>query len=232
MSQREICFDTETTGLDPRDGHRVVEIGCVELVDKVKTGNSFHVYINPERDMPEGAFKVHGISEEFLKDKPLFADVAQDFVDFVKDAKLIAHNAAFDMKFVNFELRQCGFEIIERGCVIDSLQMARNKFPGAPNSLDALCKRFSVDASKRTKHGALLDAELLADVYLELAGGSQFSMFEKDAEKETAAKDKANQEKQANRTKIPSRNTPISQEVQEGHKKYILDNFKENGWGY
>src|SRR6056300_823706 len=132
---REICLDTETTGLEPRDGHKIVEIGCVELINKIRTGKSYHVYINPQRDMPEAAFKVHGISTEFLQDKPLFKDIAEDFIDFIKDAKLIIHNAAFDMKFINFELRQCDMEIIERGVVIDSLQMARNKFPGSPNSL-------------------------------------------------------------------------------------------------
>lgn len=225
---REICFDTETTGLDPRDGHRVIEIGCVEMVNKVKTGNSYHVYINPERDVPEGAFKVHGISTEFLQDKPLFADVAQDFVDFVKDAKLVAHNASFDMKFINFELRQCGLEIIERGFVIDSLQIARNKFPGAGNSLDALCKRFSIDLSKRTKHGALLDAELLADVYLELSGGSQFSMFGDDEVKKEVANDQKTAKK---RTKIPARNFALSEQEEQMHQEFMKNNFKENPWG-
>ncbi len=225
---REICLDTETTGLDPRDGHKIVEIGCVELIDKVRTGNSYHIYINPERDMPETAFKIHGISEEFLQDKPKFSQIATDFVDFVKDSKLVIHNAAFDMKFINFELRQCNLEIIERHVVIDSLQMARDKFPGAANSLDALCKRFGVDASKRTKHGALLDAELLADVYLELNGGSQFSMFKSRSNKNTSNIDT----KKVKRTKIPSRNFPLSEDDSAKHKEFIKNNFKENLWDY
>ena len=227
---REICLDTETTGLDPRDGHRIVEIGCVELINKVKTGNSYHIYINPERDMPEAAFKVHGISEDFLADKPIFQDVAQDFVNFVKDSKLVIHNAAFDMKFINFELRQCDFEIIERGWVIDSLQMARNKFPGAANSLDGLCKRFSIDSSKRVKHGALLDAELLAEVYLELTGGSQYSMFSEDLEDQSQQIKSST--KKIKRNKIPSRNFQLSPEEAGKHKEFVTKNFKENFWGY
>jgi DNA polymerase-3 subunit epsilon len=231
MPEREICFDTETTGLDPRDGHKVIEIGCVELIDKVKTGKTLHIYVNPKREVPDEAFKIHGLSTDFLKDKQEFSEIAQEFVDFVKDAKLIAHNASFDMKFINSELRQCDMEIIERGCVIDSLQIARNKFPGSPTSLDALCKRFSVDSSKRIKHGALLDAELLADVYLELIGGSQFSMFEKSEKLEAEAEAKKKAEK-ITRTKIPSRNFLLSEEEKAGHKEFITKNFKENNWGY
>lgn len=170
---REICLDTETTGLDPRDGHKVIEIACVELINKVKTGNFFHAYVNPRREVPHEAFRIHGISTEFLKDKPIFSHVAQEFLDFIQGATLVIHNAEFDLKFLNFELNICGLGLIQRPGVIDSLAVARAKFPGSPNSLDALCKRFGVDLSKRKKHGALLDSELLADVYIELMGGAQ-----------------------------------------------------------
>lgn len=226
---REICFDTETTGLDPRDGHKVIEIGCVELVNKIKTGRVFHAYINPEREVPNDAFRIHGISTEFLQDKPTFDKVAQDFVDFVKDAQLIAHNASFDMKFINFELRQCNLEIIERACVVDSLQIARNKFPGASNSLDALCKRFGIDTSKRIKHGALLDAELLADVYLELCGGNQVSMFSTQTTEQITVTQTTTIETQTKVT-IPARNFSITEEEKIQHKEFITTNFKVNPW--
>lgn len=226
---REICLDTETTGLDPRDGHRIIEIGAIELVNKVKTGRHFHAYINPEREVPEEAFKIHGISTEFLSDKPKFTKIVTEFMDFVKDAKLVIHNAAFDMKFINFELRQCELEIIERGTVIDSLQMARDKFPGAANSLDALCKRFGVDNSKRIKHGALLDAELLADIYLELSGGGQYSMFE---EAKTLKSDSDIVLANENLAIIPARNFELSVEDEAKHQEFIKKNFKENFWGY
>jgi len=226
---REISLDTETTGLDPKDGHRIVEIGCVEIIDKIKTGNVFHIYINPERDMPESAFKVHGISEDFLKDKPKFTDIAGDFINFIKDTNLIIHNAAFDMKFINYELRQCGLEIIERRFIKDSLIMARNKYPGAKNSLDALCKRFKIDLSRREKHGALLDADLLADVYIEMIGGNQNSLFEE--QKEVAKQENATTT-QKNNKKLDSRNFVISEEENKLHEKFIKDNFNQNFWGY
>lgn len=170
---REIVLDTETTGLDPASGHRIVEIGCVELHDKVRTGKHFHAYLNPERDMPEEAFRVHGISGDFLKDKPVFAESVEEFLDFVGDSPLVIHNAGFDMKFINFELSRLGFKPISMDRAIDTVAMARKRFPGAPASLDALCRRFDIDLSARTKHGALLDAELLSEVYLELCGGRQ-----------------------------------------------------------
>lgn len=177
MALREITFDTETTGLDPFTGDRVVEIGCVELINHLPSGETFHVYINPERDMPEEAFKVHGLSEEFLSDKPKFAEIAQGFHEFIKDTPIIAHNAGFDVKFLNWELEAAGFAKIDQGQVIDTLAMARQKFPAGPNSLDALCNRFGIDNAKRTLHGALLDSEILADVYLELIGGRQTSLI-------------------------------------------------------
>ncbi|WP_298725095.1 DNA polymerase III subunit epsilon [uncultured Ferrovibrio sp.] len=171
---REVVLDTETTGLDPQNGDRVVEIGCVELINHIPTGRHYHIYINPERPMPEEAFKVHGLSDEFLKDKPVFADIAREFCDFIGEDPLVIHNAAFDIGFLNAELaRLDGFPHIAAERAVDTVRLARSKFPGAQVSLDALCKRFNIDNSARTKHGALLDAELLAEVYLELIGGRQ-----------------------------------------------------------
>jgi DNA polymerase-3 subunit epsilon len=170
---REIVFDTETTGLDPYQGDRLVEIGCVELVNGFPTGNSFHAYLNPEREVPDGAFQVHGLSTEFLKDKPLFADVCEEFLAFVGDAPLVAHNAMFDLGFINAELERCKRMLLQRDRLVDTLMLARRRYPAGPNSLDHLCTRFSIDTSRRTKHGALLDAELLAEVYVELTGKRQ-----------------------------------------------------------
>lgn len=181
---REIVFDTETTGFDPETGDRVVEIGCVELLNHLPTGETYHVYINPERDMPEAAFKVHGLSEEFLSDKPKFAEVADGFVAFIQNAKLIAHNANFDIKFLNWELKQVGKPLIPNEVVIDSLELARRKHPMGPNSLDALCSRYNIDNTKRTLHGALLDSEILAEVYLELIGGRQTSLILSEEDEE------------------------------------------------
>jgi len=170
---REIVLDTETTGFDPDKGDRIVEIGALELFHHLPTGKSFHQYINPERDMPQSAFEVHGLSQEFLSDKPLFATVADAFLEFAGDAPLVIHNAAFDMKFLNAELGWTGREKLPMGRAIDTLLIARRKYPGAPASLDALCRRFGVDLGERTLHGALLDAQLLAEVYLELVGGRE-----------------------------------------------------------
>ncbi len=172
---REIVLDTETTGLDPFDTprHRIVEIGAVELWNQVPTGQTYHQYINPERDMPAEAFGVHGISEEFLADKPIFTAVAEAFLNFVGDARMVIHNASFDMRFLNAELEWAGHPRLPDDQAIDTLQIARRRFPGSPASLDALCRRFGIDNSMREKHGALLDSEILADVYLELTGGRQ-----------------------------------------------------------
>jgi DNA polymerase-3 subunit epsilon len=169
---REIVLDTETTGLDPYQGHRVVEIGCVELFNRIPTGQTFHRYVNPERDMPAEAFAVHGLSAEFLKDHLCFAEVADDLLQFVGEAPLIIHNAAFDLAFLNAELERCGKPLIARDRLVDTLLLARRKHP-AGNSLDQLCARYAVDNSRRTKHGALLDAEILAEVYVELIGARQ-----------------------------------------------------------
>ncbi len=170
---REIVLDTETTGLSPREGHRIVEIGAIELINHVPTGNTYHQYINPQRSMPAEAFQVHGLGDDFLRDKPVFADIADAFLAFVGDARLVIHNASFDMGFLNMELKRAGKPVLPRDQATDTLDIARRKFPGAQASLDALCKRFGIDNSSRTLHGALLDSEILAEVYLELLGGRQ-----------------------------------------------------------
>ena len=169
---REVVLDTETTGLDPLAGHRVVEIGCIELVNMVATGRSLQLYLNPEMPMPAGAQEVHGLTDEFLADKPLFADKVEEFVEFLGDAQLVIHNAQFDLGFLNAELARTGRAKLTNEYV-DTVSLARRKFPGQRASLDALCDRFGIDNTKRTKHGALLDSELLAEVYLELSGGRQ-----------------------------------------------------------
>lgn len=176
---REICFDTETTGLDPLLGDRLVEIGCIELIDGKRTSNYFHELVNPERDVPEEAVAIHGITTEQLIDKPKFPDIADKLLEFLGDSILVAHNAAFDIKFLNFELELAGRGKLEN-TIVDSLTLAKSKFPGQKNNLDALCKRYNIDNSARTFHGALLDAELLADVYIELNGGAQKSFIEEN----------------------------------------------------
>jgi len=173
---REIVLDTETTGVEANGGDRIVEIGCVELVNHCPSGRSFHVYMNPERPMSDGAFRVHGLSDAFLSDKPLFAAIAEEFVSFIAGARLVIHNAAFDVGFLNMELKRIGRGPIEPSLVVDTLAMARRKHPGASNSLDALCSRYGIDNGRRTKHGALLDAEILAEVYIELIGGKQTTL--------------------------------------------------------
>ncbi len=173
--KREIVLDTETTGLSPVTGDRIVEIGCVELVNHIPTGKHFHRYLNPEREMPEDAYRVHGLSDEFLRDKPLFAEIAEEFLGFVGDATLIIHNAPFDMGFLNAELERVRFASLSNE-VIDTVMLARQVHPGARVSLDALCKHYGIDNSRRTLHGALLDSEILAEVYLELIGGRQVAL--------------------------------------------------------
>jgi DNA polymerase-3 subunit epsilon len=170
---REIVLDTETTGLDPFQGHRVVEVGCIELVNRFPTGRTFHRYLNPERDMPTEAFAVHGLSADFLKDKPCFSEVAEELLGFLGDAPLVIHNAAFDLGFLNAELERLGRGTLGRERLVDTLILARRKHPGGANRLDDLCTRYGIDNSRRTKHGALLDAEILAEIYLELIGARQ-----------------------------------------------------------
>ena len=173
---RRIALDTETTGLNPLDGHRIVEIGCVELDINIPTGKEWHTYLNPQRTMPEAAFAVHGLDGNFLSDKPLFKNISSDFLNFIKGAELVIHNARFDIGFLNNELKLANLPIINIDESIDTVQLARQTIPGAAASLDALCKRFNIDLSQRGKHGALLDAQLLAEVYLELTGGRQSSL--------------------------------------------------------
>ena len=171
---RQIILDTETTGLEPKQGHRIIEIGCIELINRRKTERNFHQYLNPERDIEDGAFNIHGLSNEFLSDKSRFADIAQEFIDFIRDGELIIHNAPFDVGFINAELKLLGkkWGKIEDYCtVFDTLLLAREKHPGQKNNLDALCKRYEVDNSQRDLHGALLDAQILLDVYLMMTGG-------------------------------------------------------------
>ncbi len=225
---REIVFDTETTGMNPEEGDRLIEIGCIELENHMPTGRNYHIYINPERDVPPDAVAVHGITEEFLKDKPKFGEIVMDFLNFIgNEAKLVAHNAEFDMHFVNWELKNCGFPSIDRRRVIDTLPMARQKFPGSPANLDALCKRFNIDNSSRTLHGALLDAELLAEVYLELLGGRQRGLgLENDDKKISAG---TNILKIAKRKYKEPRIFDISEEEISAHEK-MLEELKDPLW--
>src|SRR3981189_2935639 len=174
---REIVLDTETTGLDPLRGDRLVEIGCIEIYNRMPTGQSFHVYINPERDMPAEAFAVHGLSAEFLATKPLFTEVVEEFLEFIADAPLVIHNASFDISFINAELDRIKRQPIPRDRLVDTLLLARRKHPGVSNRLDDLCSRYAIDNSRRTKHGALLDAELLAEVYIDLIGARQSQLM-------------------------------------------------------
>lgn len=175
-AMREIIFDTETTGFDPKNGDRMVEIGCIEMVNRVLTGNTFHAYFNPQRSMPAEAEAVHGLSDAFLADKPLFSELAQDFLDFIEDSPMVAHNAGFDFNFINAELTICALPTVSRDRMVDTVALAKVRHPGAKLSLDALCTRYGIDRSHRTKHGALLDAELLSQVYVELRGGRQIGL--------------------------------------------------------
>lgn len=229
---REIILDTETTGLNPTDGHRIVEIGCIELINHVATENIFHQYINPERKVPEETFAIHGLSDEFLKDKPVFADIADRFLDFISDAPLVIHNAAFDMKFLQAELHWAGKTLLSPDRTIDTLLIARTKFPGAQNNLDALCKRFGIDNAHRTYHGALLDSELLAEVYLELIGGRQRTLVFDGApgsEPELAAPlVPAPQARDARPAPLPPR---LSDQEKTAHKEFIKTLAGKSLWG-
>ncbi len=231
---REIALDTETTGLDPSSGHRVVEIGCVEMVGHIRTGNHFHSYLNPERDMPREAENIHGLSAVFLKDKPTFKVVARAFLEFIGDAPLVIHNASFDLKFLNFELNALDLPLIDFARATDTVLIARKMFPGSPANLDALCKRFNIDLSARTKHGALLDAELLADVYLELKGGRQSSLLGKPVTDAVSNHESriTNDESLAfsGHTSIPARNFPPTSEELAAHKA-MVEKIKGALWG-
>lgn len=213
---REIVFDTETTGLDPLKGDRLVEIGCIELINRIPSGQTFHTYVNPERDMPLEAFNVHGLSADFLRAHRKFAEVADDFIAFIGDAPLIAHNASFDLGFVNAELKRVGKTILVRDRVVDTLLLARRRFPGTSNRLDDLCARFGVDNSRRTKHGALLDAELLAEVYLELIGARQATLVLAQA----SATDASTRRAAAGGRPVPLA-PRISDAVREVHRAFV-----------
>lgn len=217
---REIVFDTETTGLDPQDGHRLVEFAGVELIERMPTGRSIHFYCNPGRSMPAEAEAVHGLSEEFLRDKPRFMDKAGELLEFLGDAMLVAHNAQFDMRFLNFELKKGARTPISDARVIDTLDLARKRFPGAKHSLDALCQRFGIDRSHRVLHGALIDAELLADVYIELTGGRQIGF---DLSVSAAV------HLVADKVSWPVREFPVSAEDLAAHEVFV-NGMKEPIW--
>jgi DNA polymerase-3 subunit epsilon len=226
---REIVFDTETTGLKPEEGDRLVEIGAVELINHVPTGRTYHQYINPEREVPEEVVAVHGLTTEFLKDYPTLVEIADGFIDFVgDDGILVAHNAAFDMGFINYEFKHHGFKTYSWDRVIDTLEIARKKFPGKHNSLDALCKRFKVDNSARTKHGALLDAELLAEVYLELLGGAEPTMALESEKK--AKKEEDMPVVQTQKNFRPARNFPLTEDQEQAHLTFLETKLKEALW--
>ena len=229
---REIVLDTETTGFDPDTGDRLVEIGAVELLNHLPTGRNLHKYVNPERDMPEGAFAVHGLSSEFLSDKPLFAEVAAEFLEFIGgDAKLVIHNASFDMKFLNFELKRAGHPTLPWSRALDTLALAREKFPGAQNSLDALCRRFGIDNSARTLHGALLDSEILADVYLELIGGRQPDLILAPAPQASAQSSEQRQQPQgAARQRPAPLASRLTQEELAGHREFVAKMGEKAVW--
>ena len=217
---REVVFDTETTGLNAASGDRLVEIGCVELVNRVETGRTYHAYFNPERSMPPEAQAVHGLSEAFLADKPLFGDLVEDLLDFLDDSPLVAHNASFDFAFLNEELSRINRPDIAPARMIDTLALSRTKFPGAKHSLDALCTRFGIDRSHRIKHGALLDAQLLAQVYIELTGGRQIGLGLADAPLAAAPAD-AGRALTAPRVARPARPHAATPEELERHQAFL-----------
>ncbi|MDN5568551.1 MAG: DNA polymerase III subunit epsilon [Paracoccus sp. (in: a-proteobacteria)] len=227
---REIVLDTETTGFDAENGDRIVEIGALELFNHLPTGKTYHVYINPERSMPKGAFDVHGLGDDFLRDKPKFAAIVKDFIDFIADdAKLVIHNASFDMKFLNAELRRAGHPAIPSDRALDTLMIAREKFPGSPATLDALCRRFGVDNSNRDLHGALLDSELLAEVYLELIGGRQPDLVLAQAtnEDDSPGIDGQMRPRAVRPTPLPSR---LTQAEADAHAAFIAKLGEDSVW--
>src|SRR5690242_9496838 len=228
---REIVFDTETTGFEPGDGHRIVEIGCVELMDHFPTGRTLQFYLNPERDVPIESQRVHGLSAEFLADKALFAHVAEEFLEFLGDSPLVIHNASFDIKFINAELSRIGREPIPLSRAIDTIEIAKRKIPGARYSLDELCKRFGIDLSARTKHGALLDAELTARVYLELVGGRQTKLVLAPGDSVEINGDAI---VQVTRTRPRQLTVVITQEEQDAHASFIAKDLGDKpvwSWG-
>lgn len=225
---RRVILDIETTGLYPNKGHKIVEIGCVEVINREKTDNIFHVYVDPERDMPDVAFKIHGISSRFLQGKPKFKEIAKDFLEYIGDSKIIAHNASFDVGFLNHELRALGHSSIEEHRVIDTLFLARSNFPGSPASLDALCKRFNISLADREKkgHGALLDSELLYEVYIRLTEGIQSELIV--AKMKTREHQEYSSIMRAPKKNIPARKFYYPQDNKE-HEEF-LQKIKESAW--
>lgn len=226
---REICFDTETTGLDPKEGDRIIEIGCVEIVDRKITGNTFREIINPNRKNSAESINITGLTDEILKDKPFFEEIADKFLEFIGDSKLIAHNANFDINFINHELGLMGKEPLKNE-VVDSLALAKIKFPGKKNNLDVLCERFNIDNSARDKHGALLDAELLAEVYLNLTQEEQAQFFKDNIEQNTSLSMEDLIKLIKNNPKRESRNFQIPNEEKELHNKFIEKNVSNSLW--
>lgn len=226
---REIVLDTETTGFEPESGDRIVEIGAVELMNHMPTGRTYHQYINPERSMPVGAFEVHGLGDDFLRDKPVFKVIGQAFLDFIGDATLVIHNASFDMKFLNAELGWIGLPQLPFERAIDTLAIARKRFPGSPASLDAMCRRFGIDNSSRTLHGALLDSEILAEVYLELIGGRQPDFGLSTNRPTGASAIEADWRPQPRSTPLPSR---LTEQEAAAHKAFVKTLGDGNLWKY
>lgn len=226
---REICFDTETTGLDPKDGDRIIEIGCVEIVDRKITGNTFREIINPERKNSAESINITGLTDEILKDKPFFREIADKFLEFIGDSQLIAHNANFDINFINYELSLMDKEPLKNN-VIDSLNLAKIRFPGKKNNLDVLCERFNIDNSARDKHGALLDAELLAEVYLHLTQDEQSQFFKENVENQQIMEMNDFLKLVKNNTIREKREFKISIEDEEAHKKFIEKNVSNSLW--
>jgi len=227
---REIIFDTETTGFDAQNGDRMVEIGCIEMIDRIETGQTFHCYYNPERSMPKAAEEVHGLTDVFLSDKKLFADGADELLEFLGDANLVAHNAQFDFNFLNAELERCGRGKISQFRMVDTLAIAKSKHPGAKLSLDALCSRYGIDRSHRVKHGALLDAELLTQLYIELTGGRQIGLGLADEKKTSESTQEQRRSQPVVRKQfIEPREHNASAEELANHKAFI-DGIKDPLW--
>src|SRR5574344_1898112 len=223
---REIVFDTETTGLYPEQGEKIVEIGAVELINHMPTGKTYHQYINPQKEIAEEVVKIHGLTYSFLKDYPVFADIIKDFLDFIGDSVLVAHNAGFDIGFLNYELKQNNYETLSMDRVIDTLVIAKKTFPGAKNNLDALCRRFNVDNTERTNHGALLDSELLAQVYLELLGGKEPAFF---LNNKTIKQEKVDVENN-NQQQYEKRIFPLSEAEEKEHMGFLENKIKNPLW--
>ena len=223
---KEVILDTETTGLSVAEKHKIVEIGCIELEDQIPTKNVFHAYINPKRPVSEAAYKVHGYSDQFLSDKKTFLEISEDFLNFIKNKKIIIHNAPFDLSFLNYELKLINLKGLDKDNIIDTLEVAREKYPGSPNSLDALCKRFNIDNSKREKHSALVDCNLLKEVYINLLDQKAPKLNLENAEP-TSSKNINNFN---NKNSLPSEIVELSSEELQLHKKYLKTDLTKNNY--